>query len=48
MFFSRFDWYFGGEELIGAELNKMNGVIISGVNPFTRYKAHSINAHLQL
>ena len=32
----RFDWFFGEEELIGAELNKMNGVIISGVNPFTR------------
>ena len=35
-FLFRFDWFFGEEELIGAELNKMNGVIISGVNPFTR------------
>jgi hypothetical protein len=32
----RFDWYFGQEELIGDELNRMNGVFISVVDPFTR------------
>ncbi len=37
IFLFRFDWFFGEEELIGAELNKMNGVIITGVNPFTRF-----------
>ena len=38
----RFSWFFGDEELVGDELNKMNGVIISDVDPFTRSKNYFV------